>query len=94
MTNRINPNNYTQNKSKLTCDKCGKLRHSAQQCQAQTNFPTGTFGTRPPQEIRNIQNENDECLKYSQMSPVEETEQIHYEESAECLESVEDYNPC
>ena len=91
-TNRTNSNIHTQEKSRLTCHKCGKLGHFAQQCQVRTNFPMGTFGTRPPQAIRNIQNESEECLEYFQIPPEEEREQIHYEESAECLPSVEDCN--
>ena len=54
------------------------------------------FQTRPPQAVRNIQEEQpqlEEKQDYYKMSQEEINEQIHYEESAEFQMLEADYSP-
>lgn len=78
-------------KSKQTCHKCGKPGHFAAQCYSKnTNFSMGQYGSRPPQ-VRNIQ-EDGETIFFEQMTEEEVSDQIHYEDTAEYQQSMDDYN--
>ena len=93
----LNQNLSLADKSKITCLKCGKIGYFASQCFVKTqNFQQGQFQTRPPQPVKNIQEEQpqlEEKQDYYEMSQEEINERIHYEESAELKMLVSDYSP-
>ena len=96
----LNSNMHLQERTHMTCHKCGKLGHIATQCYAKAqNFPLGQFQNRPPQNpVRNIQEIKDQgndtsCLEFQEMSYEEIDEQLNYEETAEFQTFEGDYYP-
>ena len=75
--------------SKMNCHKCGKLGDLAVQCYVKPqNFKNPINPTRPPQ-VRMVQDEDYTAKK---MNREEIEEQIHYEETAEYLQFMDDYD--
>ena len=82
-TRPLNQNMSLQDRSKMTCYKCGKIRHFASQCQSKPQgFQSGLSRKRPPQPVRNIQEAN-ELTDSTEMTSEEIKEQLTYEEQAE-----------
>ena len=76
-------------RTKMDCHKCGKIGHFASQCMTKLHdFPPGHNFKRPPSSVRILQEEETEGIEMSQ----EVQEQIDYEDSADCLQYVEDYD--
>ena len=85
---RIIPNQSLPllDRTKMNCNKCGRIGHLANQCYKQ-GFQAGQNIKRPPQPIRIIQEEETEK---EWMTQEEIQEQSTYEESAEYQLLVED----
>lgn len=77
----------------MKCHKCGKLGHFANQCYAKQNFQQGHFPKRPPNPVRNIQEEETNYLDQRKMTQEEIEEQKAYEEGAEYQVYAENFYP-
>ena len=90
----LNQNMSLQDRSKMTCHKCGKIGHFASQCLIKPQgFQLRQFQKRPPQPVRNIQEAN-ELTDSTEMTSEEIEEQLTYEEQAEFHLYPENCNPC
>ena len=67
----------------MKCHKCGKLGHFANQCYAKQNFHHGHLQRKPPNPVRNIQEEDTNYLDQQQVTQEEIKEQEAYEKRAE-----------